>query len=214
MHGKLRTYTQTLDSETEQLMTSVEEYKKAAQRQAVYTIIIFFIIIGVLFLILFKQFANSVAKPLNQLKKYISPLSLGVFPSEKPDIGGNNEISEICNSTDNLIEGLKQTSQFAQEIGKGNYQINYKPLSKQDILGNALLEMQENIIKSSGEEEKRKEEEEIRTWINEGLTKFNDILRQTQGNIIEMSSKVISELVKFINANQGGMFVFNDDEEQ
>ncbi|NOZ35361.1 MAG: PAS domain S-box protein [Chlorobi bacterium] len=214
LRGKLRTYTQTLDSETEQLMTSVEEYKKAAQRQAVYTIIIFFIIIGVLFLILFKQFANSVAKPLNQLKKYISPLSLGVFPSEKPDIGGNNEISEICNSTDNLIEGLKQTSQFAQEIGKGNYQINYKPLSKQDILGNALLEMQENIIKSSAEEEKRKEEEEIRTWINEGLTKFNDILRQTQGNIVEMSSKVISELVKFINANQGGMFVFNDDEEQ
>ncbi len=211
--GKLRSQTQELDSETEQFTAAVNDFKQTAQTQAVYLIILFFIVIGILFLILFLRFSNSVAKPLNQLKRYIQPLSLGIFPSEKLIIEGNNEISDICNSANNLIDGLEKTSAFAQEIGKGNYQVDYKPLSKNDILGNALLEMQENIIKSSAEEEKRKKDEEIRTWTNEGLTKFNDILRQTQGNIAEMSSKVISELVKFINANQGGMFVFNDDAE-
>lgn len=211
--GKLRTYSQNLDPEIEQLLGDVTEFNQSAQKQAIYTIIIFFILIGIIFLILFKRFSSSVAIPLNELKAYIKPVSLGVFPSEKLKIQGNNELAEICNYTNNLIDGLEKTSEFADNIGKGNYNIDYSPLSEKDALGNALLEMKENIVLSSLEEEKRKHEDEIRTWTNEGLTKFNDILRLTQGNIGEMSAKVISELVKFINANQGGMFVFNDDEE-
>ncbi|RLD49040.1 MAG: hypothetical protein DRI94_11710, partial [Bacteroidetes bacterium] len=212
--GKLRTYSQNLDPEIEQLLNEITEFKQTAQKQAIYTIIIFFILIGVVFLILFKRFSSSVANPLNELKDYIKPVSLGIFPSEKLNIEGNNELAEICNYTNKLITGLEKTSDFANNIGKGNYNIDYTPLSKQDALGNALLEMKDNIVISSQEEEKRKHEDEIRTWTNEGLTKFNDILRLTQGNISEMSAKVISELVKFINANQGGMFVFNDDEDE
>ncbi len=212
--GKLRTYSQNLDPEIEQLLNEITEFKQTAQKQAIYTIIIFFILIGVIFLILFKRFSSSVANPLNELKDYIKPVSLGIFPSEKLNIEGNNELAEICNYTNKLITGLEKTSDFANNIGKGNYNIDYTPLSKQDALGNALLEMKDNIVISSQEEEKRKHEDEIRTWTNEGLTKFNDILRLTQGNISEMSAKVISELVKFINANQGGMFVFNDDEDE
>lgn len=211
--GKLRTYSQILDPEIEQLLDEVTKFKQSSQKRAIYTIIIFFILTGIIFLILFKRFSDSVARPLNELKSYIKPISLGVFPSENLKIEGNNELAEICNYTNNLIEGLEKTSEFADNIGKGNYDIDYSPLSKQDTLGIALLEMKENIVLSSIKEEKRKHEDEIRTWTNEGLTKFNDILRLTQGNIREMSAKIISELVKFINANQGGMFVFNDDEE-
>ena len=210
--GKLRNFSQNLDPEIEQLLSEVTEFKKSAQKQAIYALIIFFAFIGLLFLVLFKRFSDSVAKPLNELKDYIKPLSLGMFPSEKLTIQGKNELSEICNYTNKLIEGLEKTSEFAHQIGKGNYKIDFSPLSEKDTLGNALLEMKENIVLSSREEEKRKREDEIRTWTNEGLTKFNDILRLTQGNISEMSAKVISELVKFINANQGGMFVFNEDE--
>ncbi len=212
--GKLRTLSRELDPEIELLLSEVTDFKQNAQKQAIFSIIIFFILIGIIFLVLFKRFSGSVAMPLNKLKDYIKPVSLGIFPSEKLIIPGNNEIADICNYTNNLIEGLEKTSEFVTNIGKGNYNIEYEPLSKQDKLGNALLEMKENIVISSREEEKRKHEDEIRTWTNEGLTKFNDILRQTQGNIGEMSAKVISELVKFINANQGGMFVFNDDSEE
>ena len=212
--GKLRTYSQNLDPEIEQLLNEITGFKQTAQKKAIYTIIVFFILIGVVFLILFKRFSSSVANPLKELKNYIKPVSLGIFPSEKLSIEGNNELAEICSYTNKLITGLEKTSDFANNIGKGNYNIDYTPLSKQDALGNALLEMKDNIVISSREEEKRKHEDEIRTWTNEGLTKFNDILRLTQGNISEMSAKVISELVKFINANQGGMFVFNDDEDE
>ena len=49
-------------------------------------------------------------------------------------------------------------------------------------------------------------------WAPKKARERPDILRLNQGNIKEMSIAVISELVKFTNANQGGMFVFNDDE--
>ncbi len=211
--GKLRTLSQNTDSEIDSLYNSIFEVKQTAQKQAIIAVIIFFTLIGLIFIILFKRFSNSVVKPLEDIKNYIKPLSLGIFPSEKLKVEGKNEIASISEYTNNLIDGLERTSKFAQEIGKGNYNIDYKPLSEKDALGNALLEMKENIVKTAELEEKRKKEDEIRTWTNEGLTKFNDILRQTQGNIQEMSSKVISELVKFINANQGGMFVFSDGEE-
>ncbi|NPA67989.1 MAG: PAS domain-containing protein [Chlorobi bacterium] len=211
--GKLKIQSRALEPEIEKLSEKLSEFKQSAQNRAIYSVIIFFVLIGLLFLILFKRFSDSVVKPLNTIKNYIKPLSLGIFPSEKLNIPGNNEISSISDYTNNLISGLERTTEFAQQIGKGNYDIEYKPLSNDDALGNALLEMKENIIISAKEEEKRKREDEIRTWTNEGLTKFNDILRQTQGNIEKMSSRVISELVKFINANQGGMFVFNENEE-
>ncbi len=213
LQGKLRRNAKEAEPQIEDILSKISDLKIDSQRNAIIALIIFFILIGLIFIILFIRFSNSIAKPLNDLKNYIQPLSLGIFPSEKIKIEGNNELSEICDYTNKLISGLEKTSRFAAEIGKGNFSLDYKPLSEKDALGNALIEMKENIVKSSEEEEKRKEEDRIRTWTNEGLTKFNDILRQTQGNINEMSSKVISELVKFINANQGGMFVFNDDEE-
>ncbi|MCF6365894.1 MAG: PAS domain S-box protein [Bacteroidales bacterium] len=196
------------------LVQIVTQNKIKTEKKSKRNIYFFFTAISLLFFILFWRFSNSIVLPLNRLREYIKPLSLGVLPEEKPRLEGKNEISNISEGISDLVEGLKKTTRFAISIGQGEYDVEFRPLSESDTLGNALIEMRHNLIISRTEEEKRKQEDEIRTWTNVGLTRFNDILRQTQGNIKEMSTAIISNLVKFINANQGGMFVFSDDEDE
>jgi len=75
-----------------------------------------------------------------------------------------------------------------------------------------LLEMRDKLKEASELEAEKRKEEEQRRWTNEGMTKLNDILRQ-QEDITELSYKIISFLVKYLNANQGGLFVRNNDDE-
>jgi PAS domain S-box-containing protein len=209
----LRAKSHEFDDPFSFLSTIVDNNLKAAQQKTIRNSLIFLLIIVIIFIIFFKRFSDSIVNPLHKLTKYIEPLSQGILPDEEPVIKGNNEISVINSGIKNLVAGLKKVTAFAISIGQRKYKADFHPLSSKDELGNALLEMRENLMIANDEEVKRKIEDEIRTWQNTGLTKFNDILRQNQGNIKQMSTAVISELVKFIKANQGGFFVFNDEPE-
>jgi len=48
-------------------------------------------------------------------------------------------------SVNHLSEKLEETAKFAEETGKRNFALNYKPLSAEDTLGRALLTMRENL---------------------------------------------------------------------
>lgn len=61
------------------------------------------------------------------------------------------------------------------------------------------------------EQVKLKELEKQREWINTGITKFVDILRLNNDNIEELTYNVISNLVKYLDANQGGIFMLVDE---
>jgi hypothetical protein len=67
-------------------------------------------------------------------------------------------------------------------------------------------ELKDNLVKL---EEARKEEAK-RQWVNEGLTKGMVILRN-QTNLKKLGDDLISFIVKYLDANQGGLFLVNDD---
>ena len=102
---------------------------------------------------------------------------------------------------------------FAKELEAGNFDADYG-FDKNDPIGEVLINLRNRLQQNQEEEIKRKKEDEQRNWISDGLTKFNDILRQDKGNDInELSYDIISNLVKYLGANQGGLFILNEDEE-
>jgi PAS domain S-box-containing protein len=152
------------------------------------------------------------SKTLKDLDASLLTLSTGEL-SDKLEVRSEDELGKIVHSVNKLIEGLKQTTEFSIHIGQGNLSSDYQPLGKNDVLGTSMLKMRDSLKYAAEEEQKRKKEDEERTWVAMGLAKFGDILRTNYQSTKELGEIVIQNLVKYLDANQGGIFQVNDDNE-
>jgi GAF domain-containing protein/HAMP domain-containing protein len=148
---------------------------------------------------------KTITTPINYIRDIIQKLSKGELPQNDKKTFSKDEIGEMAEAVDKLVAGLRSTSLFAENIGNGNYQASYSPLSEHDVLGNALINMRNNLARVA-EDDKR------RNWATEGLAKFSEVLRRNNNNINQLGDELISNLVKYLNANQGGFFIVNDTE--
>ncbi len=151
--------------------------------------------------------------PLNYIKKVLIQIGKGILPNEKLR-ERNDELGEIAAAVNSLVKGLKDISNFSIEIGKGNFNCPFQPLSENDILGNSLIKMREELHNATLEEEKRKKEDEQRNWSTQGIAKFSEILRQNNNDLSELSTNIISNLVNYLGANQGGIFIKEENDEE
>jgi len=171
-------------------------------------------IVGLIFLIiLIWLIVKSTTKPLviaTQAVKTIATTG-SIEKISKNHINVNDEIDQIPVFIDKLFVELNLKAEFANEIKDGHLEYTYNKLSKDDIFGNSLLEVKQSLIKSAAEEKLRKIEDEKRNWVAEGLAKFADILRKNNNNIEILTYEVIHSLVKYLKANQGGVFLINEE---
>lgn len=100
------------------------------------------LVIGGLFIAGFT--IRSIVKPVQQLKKMLLLMGQGILPSERIK-DRKDEIGEMSVALNNLIDGMERTTEFAKEVGSGNFDSEYQPLSKDDTLSAALLKMREDL---------------------------------------------------------------------
>jgi len=157
--------------------------------------------------------AHNISRPVVKTTRVLSDLAKGdIDLSKKINITTKDEIGEMGKSVNTLIEGLNKTAEFAREIGKGNLEKDFNLLSEKDVLGSSLLEMRKSLKIAKDQEEERKIEDQKQNWTTQGLAKFGEILRQNNDDMEEFAYHIISNLVKYIDANQGGIFMINDDD--
>jgi len=89
----------------------------------------------------------SITKPVQELKRILLSLGRGVFPQEEIN-PSNDEIGEMSIAMNQLVDGLKLTTDFANEVGKSHFDYPYTPLSDEDTLGHALLKMRDELAES------------------------------------------------------------------
>ncbi len=147
--------------------------------------------------------ANQISHPIRKLREIIDALGKGEQP-KLIEVKANDEIGDMSLSVNQLITGLNNTSEFAENIGRSNFNAVFSPLSERDILGNSLIEMRDNLKKVSEEDQKR-------YWANEGSAMFGDMLRRYNSSISDLSTNLLATLVKFMHANQGSFFMVNDE---
>ncbi|MBI9069261.1 MAG: GAF domain-containing protein [Salinivirgaceae bacterium] len=159
--------------------------------------------------------AKMVTNPLKLTTSVLKRLSEGnINSSDKLQIHSGDEIEDMADSVNQLIDGLGKTAEFARTIGQGNLEAKYEKAGANDVLGNSLLEMRQSLVAAATEEEKRKAEDEKVNWATQGQAKFGDILRQHNQSIDELSFNIMSNLVDYVEAIQGALFVKNDDNEE
>ncbi|MFC2112191.1 PAS domain S-box protein [Bacteroidota bacterium] len=107
---------------------------------------------------------------------------------------------KIINQRDDTIN---RNAKFAKEIGEGNYSVHIIPHKETDILGKSLLVMKENLLANHLKESEQ-------NWISEGQNLISNILRM-YNKLEELGDHVLEHLVKYIDAIQGAIFLYNEE---
>lgn len=185
-------------------LRSDQEIKDSIKSLRSYTLIVGsgIIVIGLLSAFFLMR---TITRPVNYLKNIIVKLGRGELVEEKGTDFSNDEIGEMAVATDNLVTGLKATTQFAESIGNGTYNTNFKPLSEHDVLGNALINMRDNLAKVAEDDKKR-------NWATEGQARFGEILRTNNNDLNKLAEEIIGNLVKYLKANQGALYIIDDEQ--
>lgn len=117
---------------------------------------------------------RSITVPIQKLKLAIIELSKGKFPEKKMAATGD-EIGEMSVALTQLINALKRTSQFANQVGDGNFLTEFDPLSDEDVLGNSLLVMRDGLRRNEQELER-----EVQDRTREVVKQKNKIEKQNE----------------------------------
>ncbi|MBB6462434.1 PAS domain-containing protein [Flammeovirga kamogawensis] len=151
-------------------------------------------------LLVIRTLNTSLQRPIDQLDR-LAIGDLGDRIDETTD-----EMNDIILSSNQLRDNLDRASKFALNIGEGNFEATFKPASDHDMLGNALVQMRDRLKDVSDQDEKR-------NWITKGMAHFGEILRENQ-DLGKLSNSIVSELVNYLQANQGELYFIEEDEEQ
>lgn len=189
---------QETEASQKNLLTSIQQ-----QQFITIFLAILSVIVGLIAYFLTRR---NIVDPIKYINGVFVKLGTGELPSEQNYPFKNDEIGEMADSADKLVNGLRETSRFAENIGKGNYQASFQPLSNNDVLGNALLEMRDNLAKVA-------EEDRRRNWSTTGLALFGELVGKKATDLKNLSDLIISNLVNYVEANQGGLFIVEDIDE-
>ncbi len=127
-------------------------------------------------------------------------------------------VSRITKLYENLIDKDKNIFDnildYIEKLRKGETDFKDSFRNKDDELVKALNNLRNELELSRIEEGIRKKEDEQRNWVSEGLAEFGAILRDTSDNLDELSNRIISKLVTYIDAKQAGFFIIEDSDKK
>jgi hypothetical protein len=126
------------------------------------------------------------------------------------DPGNDVEVMNEQELINNSIYNFKKAAGFISQMSAGNYQVDWEGLNAQNkefnqtnVAGELIL-MREKM-------QRMKQEDERRLWSTEGLAKFGEILRSDK-DLKLLGDSILSNLVKYIKANQAAFFMVNDND--
>jgi len=90
---------------------------------------------------------RSIVRPVAQLRAMLAKMGRGMIP-EYELTPTNDEIGEMSAALNKMIQGYRRTTAFSNQVGSGNFDYNYEPLSNEDTLGHALLKMRDDLAEN------------------------------------------------------------------
>jgi PAS domain S-box-containing protein len=132
--------------------------------------------------------------------KNINPHTLSFTIIRKQNFADANKRLE------NQEAQLLEASALVEQIKQNNLTSNISELLGKTPLGESIRSIREHLRILANQEEER-------TWMNTGLAQFADILRNKDSlDVNSLSDYILSSLIKYVGANQGGLYVLQSDD--
>jgi len=186
----------------------IDEINLAEEESETFNVLLLFIYIFLLAGFLYWVLKYLILGPIYEISLSARELAKGNL-SEKINYQSRNELGYIAQNINSMADVLQNATEFTTKIGEGNLDAEYKGLKDDhdNSLATSLLQMRSKMQESAKADKER-------SWVNEGLAKFADILRNNNDNIQELSYQIISNLVKFMEVNQGALFVLTEPQDE
>jgi len=141
-------------------------------------------------------------RPLAQLAEKSKRVAEGDL-KQRLNQNALGEVGSIAKSIIKIINTVNDATDFITKVEIGKVELTSAILKGDDQLSNALRSM-------SWQMQKIAEEEFQRNWAMEGTAQFVPILRSNNNDIQALCDNIISHLVRYVKAQQGGFFIVND----
>ncbi|WPP53540.1 GAF domain-containing protein [Catalinimonas niigatensis] len=115
------------------------------------------------------------------------------------------KLPEIASHLEDFQNNQIKIIEFLEEIGKNNFEAN-PDIDTNSKMGQTLINMRSQLKSAAASEQ-------IHHWKNQGISYFTKIIREEQTNLQTLTQVVLSKLVKYMEANQGAVFVLEEDED-
>jgi len=177
-------------------------------RSSLITQIMLFVLAVPLLIIIARSLRRSYLNRIELFKNLDQNHKKYLFNPGASDQSFENESSVI----NDLVANLRKASHFINNITDGNYKVKWEGLDEtnqplnENTLAGELVKMRDQMIKV-------KREDDVRLWKTEGFSKFGDMIRAHHNDVEKLSGMLISNLVKYLEIKQGGLFIVNDDNE-
>jgi signal transduction histidine kinase/CheY-like chemotaxis protein len=177
----------------------IDVYNK--ERSARDKSLLFLILSTVLVVGLITYTIAIITKTLDELNKAADKIAIGAtglhIKAESNDAIGN-----LARSIIRIDQNNKELATAAAAIGSGHFDVTVIPRSDDDLLGNAVVRMKEDLQQFNIENEEK-------LWIHAGIEKINEALRGEK-NLIEVSRDALNALTIYLGGEVGLLYVCHD----
>jgi PAS domain S-box-containing protein len=198
LEDKMGALSELIAKVSEVKMKEGNEYAK----QIKLLIIILIASIILIAIIISVYISNKITTPINETKLVLDKLSVGE-DVDTIEVESKDEIGSMVDSINSVVTNMNAVKEYVSEVGTGNFETDIEIFNNQGAIYSSLNAMRESLKQTTEDEKKR-------NWATEGLAKFGDILRGNNDGLEVLADNIISGLIKYLGANQGGLFVVND----
>jgi len=108
----------------------------------------------------------------------------------------------------------EEIKQFTNALIAGDLKSDVELKLTEKSLSETLNALKNSLARNRKMERQRRVDDRQRNWVSEGLARFGDILREHSLDMENMTYEVISGLVRYLEANQGAVFLVNEEDEK
>jgi methyl-accepting chemotaxis protein len=148
-----------------------------------------------------------------QMRRYLRTINSSLASLAEGDfqkhtaVSGPEEVKQLMQHLNQLQVQIGNAAEFADAIGKGNFNAPFVPANSRDVLGNILLGMRDQLRQSF-------EDSDRQQWVSQGLAKFSEVLGLYNQHTAKLSKALIYQLVPYLGAQQGALYLLDNQQEK
>jgi len=187
----------------DKLVSLINQIDSIESAVGITTVFLLFVLLGVMGYASYRLI-DFIWEKIKKNEEKLDELAQGNLP--EPSEPCVDEWQKTVESLNILSNHLSHVKSFAEEVGRGHFDSEHTVFNNEGSLGRALANMRKSLRDVA-------EADKIRNWTSEGIAKFADLLRQNSSSLDELSHHLISELVKYLRASQGAIFIHEQNED-